>query len=138
MTTLVSNGTAPASIQTSKLSFTGDLEQLKDMSEAALDVADFGIVKVDDEGVIAFYNTYESQLAGVAPEQAVGRNFFTQVAPCSNSRLFHGRFKQGIARGELAVQFIYTFTYKMSPTPVKVHLYRDAASQTNWILVQRS
>ena len=136
MTTLVSNGTAPASIQTSKLSFTGDLEQLKDMSEAALDVADFGIVKVDDEGVIAFYNTYESQLAGVAPEQAVGRNFFTQVAPCSNSRLFHGRFKQGIARGELAVQFIYTFTYKMRPPLVRARMYRDSAGH-NWLLIKK-
>ena len=136
MTTLVSNGTAPASIQTSKLSFTGDLEQLKDMSEAALDAADFGIVKVDDEGVIAFYNTYESQLAGVAPEQAVGRNFFTQVAPCSNSRLFHGRFKQGIARGELDVQFIYTFTYKMRPTLLRARMYRDSAGH-NWLLIKK-
>lgn len=135
MTTLVSNGSA-GTTATPPLSFTGDLEQLKEMSEDALDTLAFGVVKVDDEGVIAFYNTYESELAGVAPEQAKGRNFFTQVAPCSNSRLFYGRFKQGIARGELDVQFIYTFTYKMRPTLVRARMYRDSAGQ-NWILIKK-
>ncbi|MEM1042178.1 MAG: PAS domain-containing protein [Bacteroidota bacterium] len=135
MTTVTSNGTAPATAE-APLSFTGDLEQLKQLSGAELDALDFGVVKVDDEGVIAFYNTYESRLADVAPEQAVGRNFFTQVAPCSNSRLFHGRFKQGVARGELDVQFIYTFTYKMRPTLVRARMYRDSAGQ-NWLLIKK-
>ena len=114
----------------------GTLAQLPSMSPQELNALDFGVVKVDDEGVVQFYNTYESQLAGVAPEQARGRNFFTQVAPCSNSRLFYGRFKQGIAQGNLDSQFLYTFTYKMRPTLVRVILHKDDSGD-NWLLIKK-
>ncbi|MEM6288771.1 MAG: PAS domain-containing protein [Bacteroidota bacterium] len=114
----------------------GTLSKLPTMSPQELNALDFGVVKVDDEGTIEFYNTYESQLAGVAPEAARGRNFFTQVAPCSNSRLFYGRFKQGIARGDLDAQFVYTFTYKMRPTLVRVMMHKDDEGG-NWLLIKK-
>jgi photoactive yellow protein len=111
-------------------------EKLRLASEAQLDAAPFGIVRVDDEGRVLFYNRYESELAGVAPEDALGQNFFMRLAPCSNNRLFYGRFKEGVRRDELQASFSYTFTYKMKPTLVDVHLYRDEASN-NWILVRK-
>lgn len=114
----------------------GTLSKLPELTPEELNALDFGVVKVDDSGTVEFYNTYESQLAGVAPEAARGRNFFTQVAPCSNSRLFYGRFKQGIARGDLDAQFVYTFTYKMRPTLVRVMMHQDDGGG-NWILIKK-
>ena len=111
-------------------------EALRNCSEDTLNEAPFGIVKVDDDGIVQFYNRYESELAGVAPEDALGRNFFTQLAPCSSNRLFHGRFKKGVRRGSLDERFTYTFTYKMSPTLVQVRLYRDQESQ-NWVMIRK-
>jgi photoactive yellow protein len=111
-------------------------EALRTCSEETLDTAPFGIVKVDDDGVVEFYNRYESKLAGVAPEDAVGRNFFTQLAPCSSNRLFHGRFKKGVRKGTLDERFTYTFTYKMSPTLVQVRMYRDQENQ-NWVMIRK-
>jgi photoactive yellow protein len=111
-------------------------EKLRRVGEDVLNQADFGIVRVDDEGVVQFYNTYESQLAGVEPEQAQGKNFFTQLAPCSNNRIFYGRFKKGVRAGELDERFNYTFTYKMRPTLVDIRLYRDEAGN-NWIMVRK-
>jgi photoactive yellow protein len=111
-------------------------EALSSLSEKALDNAPFGIVRVDDEGIVQFYNQYESQLAGVAPEDAVGRNFFTELAPCSSNRLFHGRFKKGMRKGALDERFSYTFTYKMSPTLVQVRMYRDEQNH-NWIMIRK-
>jgi photoactive yellow protein len=111
-------------------------EALRTCAEDTLDEAPFGIVKVDDDGIVQFYNRYESKLAGVAPEDAVGRNFFTQLAPCSSNRLFHGRFKKGIRRGTLDERFTYTFTYKMSPTLVQVRMYRDQEGQ-NWVMIRK-
>jgi photoactive yellow protein len=112
------------------------VEALADLSEEALDQAPFGIVRVDDEGVVEFYNQYESELAGVDPDDAVGRNFFTQLAPCSSNRLFHGRFKKGVRSGTLDERFTYTFTYKMSPTLVQVRMHRDSKGN-NWILIRK-
>jgi photoactive yellow protein len=111
-------------------------ERLKELSRDALDALDFGVIEVDDDGVVQFFNRYESQMSGVAPETATGKNFFTEVAPCSNNRLFVGRFKKGLRRGELDERFTYTYTYKMSPTLVDVRLYRDEDDR-NWILVRQ-
>ncbi len=113
------------------------LPYLGDMSREHLDSLDFGVVKVSAAGVIEIYNRYESELAGVPVAKAEGRNFFTQIAPCTNNRLILGRFKEGVAAGSLNVSIPYTFTYKMKPTNVKIHLYHDASSQTNWLLIHR-
>lgn len=107
------------------------------LSDAELDELDFGVVRVDDDGVITFYNEYESDLANVDPEDAVGKNFFTQIAPCTNNRLFFGRFKEGVAEGALDVAFPYTFTYKLRPMLVDIRLYRSPEDGSNWVLVKK-
>ena len=111
-------------------------EELRHASEEELNGAPFGIIQLDDTGVVQFYNHYESNLSGVDSEDAVGTNFFTELAPCSNNPLFLGRFKDGVREGGLDEYFTYTFTYKMRPTLVDVHLYRDEAGN-NWIMIQK-
>ncbi|WP_291132466.1 PAS domain-containing protein [Erythrobacter sp.] len=110
---------------------------LATLSREAADAADFGIVKVDDEGKIELYNKYEAELAGVTPAAAEGRNFFTEIAPCTNNKLFHGRFKSGVEADELDTEFNYTFTYKLRPTNVAIRLKRDKESKSNWVFVKK-
>tara|TARA_Y100001933_G_C18976695_1_gene554907 strand:- start:49 stop:462 length:414 start_codon:yes stop_codon:yes gene_type:complete len=111
---------------------------LGNLSRADADACDFGVVKVDDSGRILLYNRYQSELGGVPVPSAEGKVFFTQIAPCTNNALFFGTFKKGVAAGALNVCFPYTFTFKMKPTNVKVHMYRDQASGTNWVFVARA
>jgi len=111
------------------------LSQLPTLSRAAADAQGFGVIRVADDGAVELYNTWESTLAGVPVSSAEGRNFFTQVAPCTNNRLVFGKFKDGVQQGQLDVEFNYTFTYKMKPTNVAIRLYRHAASATNWVFV---
>lgn len=110
-------------------------EKLRHFDDEALDTAPFGIIRVDDDGIVQFYNQTESELSGISPSEAVGTNFFTKLAPCSNNPLFLGRFKEGVEEGELDEHFTYTFTYKMRPTLVDVRLYRDEAGN-NWMMIQ--
>jgi photoactive yellow protein len=124
--------------QTSSFVSSSQLSQLASMSGSQLDALPFGVVKVDGEGNIVHMNTYEADLGGVDARGVEGRNFFTQVAPCTNNNMFLGSFKKGVGNNDLNVLFPYTFTYKMKPTNVKVHMYRDSASGTNWVLVQKS
>jgi photoactive yellow protein len=114
------------------------MDRLPRMTATDLDALDFGCVRVSDEGLVQMYNKWESDFAGVAQDKALGRNFFRELAPCTNNRLIFGRFKDGIADGHLNAIVSYAFTYKMKPTLVNVHLYRDNASKTNWVLVQKS
>ena len=108
------------------------------MNQATADAQNFGVVKVDDQGVIQIYNKWESDMAGVPADQAVGKNFFTQIAPCTNNRLVYGKFQDGIGGGSLDAEFNYTFTYKMQPTNVVLRLFRDGASGTNWVFVNKA
>ena len=75
-------------------------EKLRHASDEQLDNAPFGIIQVDDDGIVKFFNQYESDLSGMDPDEVLGRHFFTQVAPCTNNRLFRGRFKKGMRRGQ--------------------------------------
>lgn len=111
------------------------ISQIPSVDRGTADAQPFGVVQVDDSGVIKMYNKWESEMAGVPPTTAEGRNFFTQVAACTNNRLVFGKFKDGVARGELDAEFGYTFTYKMKPTNVQIRLYRHAPSATNWVFV---
>ncbi len=113
------------------------LQALPSMTREQIDALDFGVVQVDETGTIKLYNRYEAELAGLSPQAVEGKNFFTQVAPCTNNDIFYGTFRKGLEDSDLNVLFLYTFTYKIAPTNVKVHLYRHPASATNWILVKK-
>lgn len=111
---------------------------LSGLDQAMCDSAtNIGIVEVDDSGIIKLYNDYEANLAGVDKKSVFGRNFFTEVAPCTNNRLFLGAFKQGVQTNTMDKKFNYTFTYKMKPTPVVIQIYRDSSSKRNFIFVQK-
>lgn len=121
------------------MSFVGPeiMSKLGNLTRSDVDTVPYGVVKVDTAGKIQLYNRYESDLAGVAVNSAEGKNFFTDIAPCTNNKLFFGKFKAGVEAGELNSMFNYTFTYKMKPTNVAIHLVHDKASKTNWIFVQK-
>ncbi|TGL63943.1 PAS domain-containing protein [Leptospira ognonensis] len=112
------------------------LTKLGSLNQASADALNFGVVKVDESGKILLYNKFESELANVPIEKAVGKNFFTEIAICTNNRLFFGKFKEGMAKKEMDVTFSYVFTYKMKPTNVMIHLYYDPSSTSNWIFVK--
>ncbi|MEO1267020.1 MAG: photoactive yellow protein [Myxococcota bacterium] len=114
-----------------------DSRTLANMSRAAMDAQPYGIVKVNDQGVIEVYNRWEANMAGVESSWAQGRNFFTEVAPCTNNRLIYGRFKKGVESGNLNLSCNYTFTYKMKPTNVKLALVRDSSTGQNFVLVSK-
>lgn len=112
------------------------LATLPSLSREEIDGLDFGVIKVDDSGVIQLYNQFQSRFASLPVPQAEGKNFFAHLALCTNNKIFHGAFKQGVASGSLNTSFPYAFNYKVRPTLVQVHLYRDEATRTNWILIK--
>ncbi len=111
---------------------------LGNLSRNDADSCDFGIIQLDDSGKVIMVNRYQSELGGVPVSQFEGRNWFTQIAPCTNNGLVFGMFKKGVASGNMNTVFPYTFTFKMKPTNVKIHFYRDANSRKNFAFVARA
>ena len=99
----------------------------------------FGVVKVDGEGNIEVYNKYEQDLGSLTEAEVhrPGRLRRDRRLP-PPTRCSAACSRTGVAANNLNHLFPYTFTYKMSPTPVKVRAGRDQATSTNWILVKKA
>jgi len=110
---------------------------LIESSEADLSTAAFGLVKLADDGRILFYNQYESELAGISSEKALGKNFFSEIAPCTNNFMVATRYETAIEDGtSLDETLDYVFTYKLKPTKVRLRLLRKHGCQ--WLCVEKT
>ena len=111
---------------------------LATLSDEEFDALPYGAIGLDEQGVIIRYNATEATFSNHKADQVLGRNFFTQVAPCTNNRLVYGAFRDGVAAGSMDVKIPYTFTYVMKPTNVVLHMVRCQDTRTNWLLVHHN
>ncbi len=115
-----------------------DIENaLNGMTPADVDRLAFGAIQLDGAGRILQYNAAEGAITGRDPKAVIGKNFFTEVAPCTNTPLFKGAFDTGVKQGNLNNIFEYTFDYNMKPTKVKVHMKKALVGDTYWVFVKR-
>ena len=118
------------------MDFASIYTKVDSMTPQELDALPMGIIQLDENGNILHYNNYEAELAGLKKESVLGRNFFREVAPCTDVQEFHGRFKQGVADKTLHVKFRYHFTFKHNPRNVLVTLFYSPITSSVWVLVQ--
>lgn len=107
------------------------------MSVKDIDGLAFGAVQLDAQGRILQYNAAEGAITGRDPKAAIGKNFFTEVAPCTNTPAFKGAFDAGVKAGNLNTMIEYTFDYNMKPTKVKVHMKKALVGDSYWVFVKR-
>jgi photoactive yellow protein len=110
------------------------LAQLEAMSAQGLDELPFGVVRMRADGEVVAYNAWESKMAGLSKERVLSRNFFSDVAPCTNNFMVAERF---LTEPELDATLDYVFTLRMKPTPVKLRLLRSATADHMYLLVNR-
>lgn len=89
-----------------------------------IDRLPFGLIELDDRGTILSYNRAEAELARLRPGDVVGRNFYTEVAPCTAVSEFQGRFNAFMAGGERTMQFDFSFHFEHGETAVKITMLR--------------
>lgn len=87
-----------------------------------LDELPFGVIELDAEGVVTAYNRAEAALARTQVERVLGRNFFTEVAPCTAVREFEGRFRRFLDGDEKLEQFDFTFSFREGPVGVEIFM----------------
>ena len=115
-----------------------DIENsLSKMNDAQLNQLTFGAIEIDAAGKILKYNATEGAITGRDPKAAVGKNFFREVAPCTNRAQFKGVFDEGVKKGDLNTLFEYVFDHQMKPTKVKIHMKKAILGDSYWIFVKR-
>lgn len=104
-----------------------------------LDSLPFGLIKLDTEGKVLEYNMTESAMTGRDPSQVLHRNFFTDVAPCTKTPEFYGKFVEGVQSKFLNTVFEYCFDHEMAPITVKVHMVmmKGIDSSHVWLIIKR-
>lgn len=108
------------------------LADLEQATASELDDAEIGVIRMDRAGVVLSYSRRESQLSGLSPQSVVGRNFFIEVAPCTNNYMVAERYA---GSGELDERVDYVFTYRMKPKPVRLRLLKRADGGEQYLVV---
>lgn len=115
-----------------------DIENvMSKMSPTEVDALAFGAVQLDAKGSILRYNAAEASITGRDAKAVIGKNFFRDVAPCTNSPTFKGVFDKGVREDNLNTMFEYVFDYKMAATKVKIHMKKAISDGSFWIFVKR-
>ncbi|HEX7154675.1 MAG TPA: PAS domain-containing protein [Thermoanaerobaculia bacterium] len=101
-----------------------------------LDALPFGAIQLDRSGTILAYNRTEERFAGLRREDVIGKNFFSDVAPCTRVRRFFGAFQEGIERRSLNEVFDFLFNFKSGPREVRIRMiYSEMPKSCVWIFV---
>lgn len=116
---------------------TRGVDDLDRLSPSELDELPLGVIQVDGHGDIHLYNAAESRLSGRCGDRILGRNLFTEIAPCTNIPGFAGRFRDGVAAGALDVSFEFVFAFRMAPVSVGIRMWRAAGPDRYWITVRK-
>ncbi|MFO0074048.1 MAG: PAS domain-containing protein [Gemmatimonas sp.] len=111
------------------------LEAADHMTTEELDRLPYGMIQLDASGRILNYNALESSLASLSKGDAIGKQFFTEIAPCTRVQEFSGRFKAGVIREALDTSFRFHFAFKQNPRDVTVRLLYSKRSRTVWVLI---
>ena len=110
---------------------------LAKLSAKEIDQLAFGAVQLDAKGTILQYNAAEASITGRLGKDVIGKNFFRDVAPCTNAPAFKGVFDSGVRNDNLNTMFEYVFDYNMAPTKVKIHMKKAIRDDSFWIFVKR-
>ncbi|MGL4229760.1 MAG: PAS domain-containing protein [Casimicrobium sp.] len=121
----------------------GVLDRLPDEDRNRLP---FGVVKLDTQGTVLAYNMAEAEISGVRVDQVIGKNFFLEVAVCTQRPEFYGRFRDAMDNDKvLNLIFDYEFQNALyaavhEPIKVRVHMfssYEIGGKKIVWLMVKR-
>ena len=85
----------------------------------------------------AWHRGIEEQIAGLDYSAYLSHNFFTQIAPCMDNPFFRGRFEDGIAEGNLAMDFEFESDLDPRAEHIRVRMLNASEPNAYWIFIKR-
>lgn len=109
-------------------------ERLARMTAAEFDALPFGAIRLDADGRVVGFNVAEARLARRRPEATLGRLFFEDIAPCTNTEAFRGRLDSLARAGEGTETFDYVFEFPWGIRQVRIRLM-VLPDHSRWVFV---
>jgi photoactive yellow protein len=113
------------------------VDDLTHLSQGELDSLPFGVIRLDGEGTVVAYNQTESGFSHLEPGQVIGKNFFSEVAPCARVKEFAGAiesFRAATKSGRKRISFVFTFPH--GAMWMSIALTYDAQDDETTLLVK--
>ena len=113
------------------------LQRVTGLEREVLDALPYGLVALDANNQILSYNRAESERARRHPDEVIGKNFFMDVAPCTNVRELAGWLADARAAGRNAKKTLeFVFEFPFGRELVDIRLLYEAETETSTILVK--
>lgn len=109
-------------------------KDLLEMSGSDFDAMPFGMIRLDRHGVIKAYNHWEAKLARRNASDVIGKNFFTDIAPCTNVIEFRGKLDEMVNGPTKSHVLDYSFPFPWGVRRVRVRFIVESADE-RWVLV---
>jgi photoactive yellow protein len=109
------------------------LPRLEQLDAVGLDELEFGVIRMNDAGLVVAYNAAESAATGLSSGKVIGRHFFKAVAPCMNNFMVADRFE---AEPELDVTIDYLLTIRMRPIRARLRLLQSSHFPNSYVLIK--
>lgn len=84
--------------------------KIEEISREFLDDLPYGNIILNPDDTVLRYNATEAKYTGYNPSKIEGRNFFSEIAPCTDSPDFKGKLDDFRAIGENG-QHLFKFTF---------------------------
>lgn len=118
------------------------IEDLSHLSTLAIDSLPFGYIALSPDGTVRKYNRYEADLARKDPKDVLGKNFFREVAPCTQVQDFEGRFREFIAEDNdhgsgSTLSFDFEFHFRHGVQRVRIGFVKSPMDREVIVTVNR-
>ncbi|WP_275939080.1 PAS domain-containing protein [Polyangium spumosum] len=107
---------------------------LSGMSAAEFDGLHFGAIRLDRHGTVKAYNDWEAALARRDKGTVLGKNFFTDVAPCTDVAAFRGRLDRLALSGDKSYVFDFDFEFPWGKRKVRIRFLVESDDE-RWVFV---
>jgi photoactive yellow protein len=92
--------------------------------ETLSDTLPFGLLELDAAGIVIRYSPAAEQNSPLQPQDILGRNFFTEVAPCAQVSEVKSRFLSFMTFGDAVQKFSITCPVENKNIKIQIMLAR--------------
>lgn len=115
-----------------------DLAELVARLDAeAIHALPFGAIHLDAHGRVLFYSRREAQLSGMGSRPAIGKLFFTELAPCMDTAGVRSAVETAVAAGDFDLEFDHLGDFADATRHIRIRALPDG-SKGVWLFTLRA
>jgi photoactive yellow protein len=115
----------------------GDLRAwIEGLPPSRIDELPFGVIRLDRAGKVVLFSRVEAMQSGFGDRPAIGRTFFTELAPCMGAPAFMERLARAEREGALDITFESVGDFADADRELRVRVI-SASDRGTWVFLQR-